>query len=236
MNDIWLKQGEPRNIPILNAKPLVDYIPPMLRVVIHESSLERLARKRVIKSSLFIYRASGKLTAKLLMRMRDGRPWPPWGVKWEHWCSGSSLTVSQTPKACPMINIGQVFFPFHHLHSICGALAKHIIKAPIFINGQSSLFMAKPLKYDILFPPPRSDFPIVYQLVFPPGVINTRVVSAEEEAACNNHHHPRRRRRRRAAIFALAKNVPTFFAIWWSLFYARGFLMPGMLLQYLLVT
>ena len=70
------------------------------------------ARKRVIKSSLFIYRASGKLTAKLLMRMRDGRPWPPWGVKWEHWCSGSSLTVSQTPKACPMINIDQVFFPF----------------------------------------------------------------------------------------------------------------------------
>ena len=145
------------------------------------------------------------------MRMRDGRrPWPPWGVKWEHWCSGTSLTVSPTLKAWPAINIVQVFVPFHHLHSICGALAKHTIKAPIFINGQSSLFMAKPLKYDILFPPaPRSDFPIVYQLVFPPGVINTRVVSAEEEAACNNHHHPRRRRR--AAIFAMAKKCSYIF-------------------------
>ena len=60
----------------------------------------------------------------------------------------------------------------------------------------------------------RSDFPIVYQLVFPPGVINTRVVSAEEEeeeeeAACNNHHH--RRRRCRAAIFALAKKCSYIF-------------------------
>ena len=118
----------------------------------------------------------------------------------------------------PTINFGPFFVPctFHHLHGICGGLAKQSIAPssrhdihqwPIITLHGKTIELWHP--FSITVAARRSDFPIVYQLVFPPGVINTRVVSAEEEAACNNHHH--RRRRCRAAIFALAKKCSYIF-------------------------
>ena len=61
-----------------------------------------------------------------------------------------------------------------------------IIIVSVTLNWNLGAPLPRPLTYDILFPPSymrRTEFPIVCanQLVFPPRVINTGVVSVVEE-------------------------------------------------------
>ena len=127
---------------------------------------------------------------------------------------GTSLLKRVKLESLPRINFGQFLFLAHFI--ICTVFAvvlqntvllRH--QGPIFINGRSSLSMAKPLNYDILFPSLWRRVPMVYLLVLlPPGVINTRVVSAAF----------RRRRRLVTITIIVAAAAERQFSPWQKMF------------------